>query len=176
MDIRKWEPIEKLPAIELDPVVKASLKYSSHPSISKIKKIYGNHDKFEFKLVTCDDIYKYIMKLDKTKKTSGVITTSSLQETVDVCCDYVTNSVNNSITSCIIHDSLKYADVTPCHKKGRELDKGNYRPISLLPVVSKVLERVMYDQMDSFLQSKYLPLLCGSRKEYSTQHAILNLL
>jgi hypothetical protein len=116
------------------------------------------------------------MKLDKTKKTSGVITTSSLQETVDVCCDYVTNSVNNSITSCIIHDFLKYADVTPCHKKGSELDKGNYRPISLLPVVSKVLERVMYDQMDSFLQSKYSPLLCGFRKGYSTQHAILNLL
>jgi hypothetical protein len=42
--------------------------------------------------------------------------------------------------------------------------------------VSKVLERVMYDQMDSFLQSKYSPLLCGFRKGYSTQHAILNLL
>ena len=42
---------------------------------------------------------------------------------------------------------MKYADVTPIDKKDDKTDKENYRPISILPNLSKVYERLMYNQI-----------------------------
>ena len=42
---------------------------------------------------------------------------------------------------------MKYADVTQIHKKDDKIDKENYRPISILPNLSKVYERLMYNQI-----------------------------
>ena len=46
---------------------------------------------------------------------------------------------------------LKTAKVTPLHKGGKLDDVSNYRPISVLPALSKIYERVMYDRLDAFL-------------------------
>ena len=51
--------------------------------------------------------------------------------------------------------------------------KGNYRPVSVLPVVSKVFERIMHDQIDEFVKDKLSKYLCGYRKGYNTQYALL---
>ena len=71
---------------------------------------------------------------------------------------------------------MKLADIIPSFKKGSSTDKGNYRPISLLPVVSKVFERLLANQLTLFMETKFSKLLCGFRKAHSTQHSILNLL
>ena len=52
--------------------------------------------------------------------------------------------------------------------------KKNYRPITVLPSVSKIYERMMQDQMLPFVQSFLSPLLCGFREGYGTQHALLH--
>ena len=68
---------------------------------------------------------------------------------------------------------LKWADMTPIFKKLETVTKGNYRPISLLPVVSKIFERIMDKQIGEYME-KYLSIyLCGYRKGYSCQHALL---
>ena len=54
---------------------------------------------------------------------------------------------NHSICSGIFPDRLKYAKVIPIHKKGPSTDPSNYRPISLLSVFSKILEKVMYRRL-----------------------------
>ena len=66
------------------------------------------------------------------------------------------------------------ADVTPLHKKGRKDLKENYRPVSILPVFSKVFERSMFEYFffDNFLSKEQ----CGFRKGYSTQQCLLALL
>ena len=56
------------------------------------------------------------------------------------------------------------------------MDKGNYRPISILPAISKVFERVLFSQLNGFVEPKFSKLLCGFRKGHSTQHALLRLL
>ena len=61
------------------------------------------------------------------------------------------------------------------HKKSSRTDKGNYRPISVLPSVSKIFEKLLYDQLSKYLEDKLSPLLCGFRKKYSTQHALLRM-
>ena len=56
------------------------------------------------------------------------------------------------------------------------MNKENYRPISLLPTLSKVFERIIQDQLTEFFKDKLSPILCGFRKKHSTQHALLRLL
>ena len=92
--------------------------------------------------------------------------------TVQNCAD----CINSSISDGIFPDALKLADISPIFKKGNETDKVNYRPISLLPAISKVYEKIIYIQLEEFMHDKFNKLLCGFRKQHSTQHALLNLL
>ena len=55
-------------------------------------------------------------------------------------------------------------------------DKTNYRPISLLPLISKIFEKFLYQQIVGFSNKILSPKLCGFRKRQSTQHALLNLM
>ena len=67
-------------------------------------------------------------------------------------------------------------DYTPLFKKDDNTDKTNYRPISILPSISKIFERIMFKQMTAFIVSRISQYLCGFRKGYSTQHALLRLI
>ena len=55
-------------------------------------------------------------------------------------------------------------------------DKANYRLVSILPLVSKVFEKIMYDQLYEYIVHFLNQLLCGFRKAHSTQHALFRLL
>ena len=68
------------------------------------------------------------------------------------------------------------ADVIPIFKKNNPFEKANYRSISLLPSLSKVYEKLIYQQLNTFFQDKLSLLLCGFRSRYSIQHALLNLI
>ena len=77
---------------------------------------------------------------------------------------------NLSMTLGSFHDACKIAKVKPLFKKGSETDPSNYRPISLLPLLSKVFERVVLDQTEEFLSlNKILyDYQSGFRKNHST--------
>ena len=70
---------------------------------------------------------------------------------------------------------MKLADITPVYKKNDPLDKTNYRPVSILLVVSKIFERIMQKQIHDFIISFLSPYLCGYMKGFNTQHALLTL-
>ena len=59
-------------------------------------------------------------------------------------------------------------------KRHHPFEKANYRTISLLPSLSKVYEKLIYQQLNTFFENKLSPLLCGFRSRYSTLHALLN--
>ena len=59
--------------------------------------------------------------------------------------------------------------------KNDGLDKGNYRPLSVLPHMSKVFERTKYIQFESFMEDKLSNVLTRFRKNYSTQHCLINM-
>ena len=67
----------------------------------------------------------------------------------------------------IFPDDLKLADVSPIFKKEYSFKKENYRPVSILPHRSKVFERILYKQIDTFITTKFPPYLCGFRKKHS---------
>ena len=74
-------------------------------------------------------------------------------------------------------DSLKIAKVTPIFKSGDEDNVSNYRPISILPVFSKALERIMHNKVYNNLDSKGLlhEEQFGFQRNNSTEHAVLQL-
>ena len=63
----------------------------------------------------------------------------------------------------------------PIFKKEDPLDKTNYMAISILPTVSKMFERILFNQLQRFSNKFLSPLFYGFRKEYSTQYALINL-
>ena len=80
------------------------------------------------------------------------------------------------VTQGFFPNELKLADVTPVFKKDDATLVKNYRPISVLPTVSKVFERLMQKQISKYIDKFLSTHLCGYRKGYSTQTALISLL
>ena len=76
-----------------------------------------------------------------------------------------------------VPSGFKKARVLPLYKKGSRLDPGNYRPVSILSVLSKILERAVNDQLNEFLVKKGLlfDYQSGFRKGFSTDTCLMNL-
>ena len=66
--------------------------------------------------------------------------------------------------------------MTPVFNKEDELNKENYRPVSVLSHASKIFERIVFNQMNLFLESRFSSLLAGFCKEHSTQNALINMI
>ena len=92
----------------------------------------------------------------------------------------ITLIINQSLHSGIFPDNLKIAKVTPIHKKGDSKLITNYRPISVLPVISKIFETVICDQLDRYFVDLSNNLLCpqqyGFTKNSSTELAALEVI
>ena len=173
LNIKKWSISDKLPD---DLLVNAIRKYENHPSIIKIKSSVETTQLFDFNFVSSDDISKIINSMDSTKKTSGAIPIKIVKLANKKICKDLANCINECIKQNKFPNELKIADITPIFKKEDPLDKTNYRPISILPTVSKIFERILFNQLQRFSNKFLSPLLCGFRKGYSTQYALINLL
>ena len=86
----------------------------------------------------------------------------------------ISDLCNLSINSKKFPGSCKVAKLWPLYKKGSLTQSCNYRPISLLPLISKVIEKVIHDQTSTFLNSKQLlyTYQSGFRKKHSTDFCL----
>ena len=71
---------------------------------------------------------------------------------------------------------LKYADIIPIFKRLECIIVNNYKPVSILPVVSKIFERIMQKQIKSYVDNYLSPYLCGYRKGYNAQYALTTMI
>ena len=83
-----------------------------------------------------------------------------------------------SISENCVPDDMKEARVKPLFKKGSNLDVGNYRPVSILSIISKILERAIYTQLEEYLEDNNLlcELQSGFRNSYSTDTCLVHLM
>ena len=93
----------------------------------------------------------------------------------EFCFSELTKCINKAFNENKFPDTLKLYDIVPVFKK-HPVYKVNFRPVSVLPVLSKVFEKIMYDQFDEYAETFLNKLLCGFRKAHSTQHALFRLL
>ena len=96
---------------------------------------------------------------------------------VDQYIEPLTYLINKSIEQGIFPDELKMAQVVPIFKAGDEQLVQNYRPISVLPFMSKIYEKIVDNYLIDFLDSNNLlyKYQFGFRKSHSTSHAIITL-
>ena len=118
----------------------------------------SNIDTF-IKLIATDSLY-YIVKLLKNEISKPL-----------------TVIINQMLKTGIFPDSFKTSKIVPLFKKGDHGLLTNYRPISLLPTISKVFERVIYDQMYLYFNNNNLLAdeQFGFRKNHSTEYAAIKL-
>ena len=92
--------------------------------------------------------------------------------------DSLTLIINQSLMSGVFPDKLKLAKVIPLYKKGDSTITDNYRPISLLPTLSKVLEKIVYNQLFAYFSDMELfyPSQYGFRRGQSTELAATELI
>ena len=75
----------------------------------------------------------------------------------EFCLSELTKCINKAFNENKLPDTLKFSDIVPVFKKFDPPDKTNFRPISLLPFLSKVFENIMYNQLNEYVQgSTYL--------------------
>ena len=80
------------------------------------------------------------------------------------------------LKKCQFPENLKLADITPVFKKEDKNLAKNYRPVSVLPTLSKVFEKIMRKQVINHVNTFLSPYLCGYRKGFNTQYVLSLLL
>ena len=110
---------------------------------------------FHFTKVSGNTISDFLKEL-KTNKASGIDNLSGcfLKDGSKVLATPIPQIWNLSIKISMVPDECKIAKLKPLYKKDKKTDPKNYRPISLLPVISKILEKVIHDQTMEFVTKK----------------------
>ena len=93
-------------------------------------------------------------------------------------CKPLTLIINQTLSTGIFPDTLKIAKVIPLYKKGDKALLENYRPISVLPSISKIFERIIFNQINDHFTSHdlYYNGQYGFREKHSTQLPALELI
>ena len=117
--------------------------------------------------------------VDVTQKSSGYDDVSNylLCKIVNVIKEPLYCVFNKSLASGKFPELLKLSKIVPLYKSGEKSIPDNYRPISLLPVISKVLEKLVFFRMVNHLEENKIVYLrqFGFRKGHSTTDAIMTL-
>lgn len=133
--------------------------------------------RFEFKPVTDYDIIKLLKNLaPKASYGHDGVSSRLIKELRVELALPLKIIINKIIKNSLFPSTWKTAKVIPLHKKGSKSDIGNYRPISLLPAMSKIAEKVVAGQMYQYFEENNLfpKRQYGFRKGRSTEQAILD--
>ena len=148
----------------------------------QVKSFYSKkgvlENSFGLSTVTESAVYKLISTVN-TKKATGLdgISAKFIRDGCSVIASPITHILNLSLSQSTVPNAFKEARVVPLYKKGGRGEVGNYRPVSILPVVSKIFERIVYDQLSKHLDKHNIlyKYQSGFRKSYSTETALIDL-
>ena len=122
-----------------------------------------------FKPVAEQDIITIVMNLKDTGAGPGMISAKLLKLILPTILPQLKHFLNLCITNNVFPSSLKTAVITPVFKGGVRTLLSNYRPISVLPIISKLLETIMYNQLTMFIAEH--DLLFENQFGFRAQHS-----
>ena len=109
---------------------------------------------FSFGKATYKEILNEINSLDTSKSTqSEDIPFKVIKDNDDIFTNFILQNFNKCIIDGKFPDQLKKADIIPVFKKGNHNDKANYRSVSILPSLSKIYERLIYNQINKMTEN-----------------------
>ena len=133
----------------IDNIIK---RCKNHPSIKNVKAKFNSFCSFSFQPVFMEEVKTVIRDMKNNKSVGGEIPIQILKES-EFTFKVLTNCIKKSIETGCFLDSLIEANITPIFKKDDPLDKSNYRPVSILLLISNVYERLIYDQLSYYTES-----------------------
>ena len=144
-------------------------------SVSEYYKNFNLTNKFQFSHISTQTVHDILKNLDITKS-AGIdnVSATFLKDGAEILASPIAQLCNLSVSTSSFPDSCKTAKLFPLYKKGCKTDPKNYRPISLLPIISKVIEKVIHTQTQSFLDENNIlyNFQSGFRKKYSTDSCL----
>ena len=164
--------------INIGPTLSSKIKPDSKASYKDFLKNKTNHV-FNFQTIDRTIVLKTINDLPNKANCGFDNLSLKLIKSIkfDIL-DSLTLIINQSLMSGVFPDKLKLAKVIPLYKEGDSTITDNYRPNSLLPTLSKVLEKIVYNQLFAYLSDKELfyPSQYGFRRGHSTELAATELM
>lgn len=126
--------------------------------------------------VTLNELHCVVANLKNKRYGLNEIPVCVFKRIFPIVANGVLNIINDSFIQGVFPDSLKIAHVTPIYKAGNKNDPCNYRPISILPFFSKIIEKCMANRLMKYLDKFNMLNVCqyGFRKNRNTTSAILN--
>ena len=154
-----------------------SLKSEENISILFINSKLSSPESFSFNKINNSDMEKEIKLLNIKKATTFKnIQPKVLKSSAYSCSETLTKLFNDTFNNSKFPDELKLAEVTVAFKIDDPTKSKNYRPVSVLPTVSKVFETLIHQQMSIFVENFLSPYMCEYRKGFSTQESLLSLI
>ena len=145
-------------------------------SITAYLKLLQSNKASLFLSPTCEEEVKQIVATLPTKASSGHDNISNvlLKEIIDPLAKVLVEIFNKSMATGEFPSPMKLAEIVPLYKNKEHYIQSNYRPISLLTTISKILEKIMYQRVYSFLQNtgQIYNNQYGFRANHSCEHAV----
>lgn len=139
----------------------------------------NNSNSLFMKPTTPDEIFTIIKSLKNTKSTGyDEITTDIIKRVAPVIAPVLSHSINICINEGTYPDELKVSIIIPLFKKTDKENMNYYRPIALIPILSKIFEKVIYQRLNSYMEKyeMFSPMQMGFRKNKSINKAIYEFL
>ncbi len=131
-----------------------------------------------FSDISTQEVHDIIQAIPTSKATgTDGLSIKLLKIAAPAIIESLTKLINICIARGVFPTVWKEAKVTPLHNNGVKSDKNNYRPIPVLPVISKVLERHLHNAIHTFLKNNNLlyRFQSGFRGQHSTETALINI-
>ena len=177
LSIPNYEKCDSLAENINDPTLKLIAKSRNHPSILAITSKYKNRANFSFNFVSKEYVLTEIKVLDVSKAIQeSDIPVKIVKENKNFFAEAICFYFNKSLENGKFPSCLKLANIMAVFKKGARTSKNNYRPVSILPVFSKIFERLLRRHLLEFFDNILSKFQCGFRKGCGTQHCLLLML
>ncbi len=152
---------------------KINLNYSNR---SYLDYLPNQNALFQLREISIPTVFALVSTLTTSKATGlDKISSRLIRECSALIAESLCLIFNRSITTGIFPNEWKCAKVIPIHKQGKRNYVDNYRPISIVPVVATVFERIIYDQLNAFISENKLLInyQSGFRGLHSTVTSLL---
>uniref|UniRef100_A0A1B6MGA2 Reverse transcriptase domain-containing protein n=1 Tax=Graphocephala atropunctata TaxID=36148 RepID=A0A1B6MGA2_9HEMI len=133
------------------------------------------HQRFNWSPVSCDDVQKCVMAIKSgSSKDIYDISGDLIKKVLPAIIEPLTVCINECFMTGQFPDLLKVSKVVPIFKKGNPALAESYRPISLVPVFSKIVEKAVIHQLNQFFETNYFfsKFQFGFRRGLSTVDAV----
>ena len=139
------------------PTLKAIVKWRNYPSILTVTSKHENTPEFSFNFVSKEHVFYEIKMLNSSKAIQERKRYSCywIKGNNDLFAEIICKYFNESLEKSKFPDCLKLTNVTPVFEKGARNSKNNYRPVSILQILSKLFELLISKQLSEFFEVYY---------------------